>query len=198
LIIEVFKNISYEIFEYITNLIKGNGSCNFNDGSTRLILSPHGGLELDSDGRKKKRWQWSEVHENHVHAPPFQSLTYVLNSQITVKLVSQHKINVDFTAEQNICKFRIKTKAKSLPAKHSELNGQAKHDSVESYLSNKRSRIEDLFRLMSQEDSSIFKLPRIIGALTKEVAVPSKLTMDMAKTKGLKAVRKPSSKFVTV
>ncbi len=73
-----------------------------------------------------------------------------------------------------------------------------KHDSVESYLSNKRSRIEDLFRLMSQEDSSIFKLPRIIGALTKEVAVPSKLTMDMAKTKGLKAVRKPSSKFVTV
>jgi len=161
-------------------------------------LSPQGGLELESDGRKKKRWQWSEMHENHVHAPPFQSLTYVLNSQITVKLVNQIKINVDFIAEQNICKFRIKIKPKVLPVKNTDSNCFPKHDSIESYLSKKKFQIEDLFRLMSQEDSNILKLPRLIGALAKDVKGPSKLGVDVAKIKGLKAFRKPSSKFVTV
>lgn len=90
----------------------GNGSCSYMNGSVRLLLTPNGGLELDNEGHRKKKWQWAELHENHVHAPPFQSLNYVLNNQISVKLVSQEKINVDFISEGNICKFRINIKPK--------------------------------------------------------------------------------------
>lgn len=76
------------------------------------------------------------------------------------------------------------------------VNTIAKNDNVDAYLSRKRGRIEDLFRLMNQEDANIFKLPRIIGTLNKDLA-PSRLTVDVTKTKNLKA-RKASSKFVTV
>ena len=76
-------------------------------------------------------------------------------------------------------------------------NSQINHENVDNYLSRKRNRIEDLFKLMNQEDSNIFKLPRIIGALAKDIVHPAKLTLDVAKTKNLK-VMKATSKFVTV
>lgn len=72
----------------------------------------------------------------------------------------------------------------------------AKHDNVENYLSRKRSRIEELFRLMNKQDSSIFKLPRIINTMSRDLA-PSRLAIDVMKSKSLKT-RKESSKFVTV
>ena len=96
------------------NFLKlGNGSCNYGNGKARLILTPSGGLELDLNGVRKKKWQWMEIHNNHAHAPPFQSIQYVLNNQLSVRLVSQEKINVDFVAESQICKFRINIKPKN-------------------------------------------------------------------------------------
>ena len=74
-------------------------------------------MELDAEGVRKKKWQWTDLSMSsgeHVHAPPFQSITYTLNSQIAVKLVSQEKINIDFIAENQICKFRINVKPKPI------------------------------------------------------------------------------------
>lgn len=187
------------VFEQI---VIGNGSCNYNNGKTRLILTSSGGLELDPNGIRKKKWQWQEIHNNHVHAPPFQSIQYVLNNQLSVKLISQEKINVDFVADSQICKFRINIKPKHvLPLKAMEANENslAKLVSIEHYLGKKRSRIEELFSLMNQEDSSILKLPKIIGALSKDL-LASKLSTDVIRTNKMNKNRrrKDSSKFLVV
>ena len=56
--------------------------------SSRLFLSPHGGIELDKHGRRKKRWQWYYV-KGHVHAPPFQPLCFSLNKFLSVRVLDQ-------------------------------------------------------------------------------------------------------------
>lgn len=91
----------------------GNASANFPNGKIRMILTPLGGLELDSEGFKRKRWLWWE-NDNHVHAPPFQPIIFSLNNYISVKVFSQEKINVTFHAENQICKFRVGSKIKVL------------------------------------------------------------------------------------
>lgn len=118
----------------------GNGSCNFNNGKIRLIISPFGGLELDSDGTKKKRWQWWDPNE-HVHAPPFQSLVFTLNNQICVRIHSQDKINIDFLAENQICKFKVGSKIR-LVKPENIIPTVTKLDINENFLFKKRTRIE--------------------------------------------------------
>jgi hypothetical protein len=95
---------------------------------------------LDSDGTKKKRWQWWDPNE-HVHAPPFQSLLFPLNNQISVRIHSQDKINIDFLAENQICKFKVGSKIK-LHRPESIMPAVTKLDINENYLNKKKSRIE--------------------------------------------------------
>lgn len=89
----------------------GNGCVNFLNGKLRLLLSPWGGVELNSEGLKKKRWSWWNMDE-HVHAPPFQPIIFALNNNLSVKVYSHDKINVNFFAESQICKFRVGSKIK--------------------------------------------------------------------------------------
>jgi hypothetical protein len=118
----------------------GNGSCNFPNGKIRLILSPFGGLELDADGSKRKKWQWWDPAE-HVHAPPFQSLVFTLNSQISVRIHNQDKINIDFLAENQICKFKVGSRIKIIKPE-AIMPAVSKVDINENYLIKKRNRIE--------------------------------------------------------
>lgn len=78
----------------------------------RLLLSPLGGIELDAEGTRKKRWLWWDENSEHVHAPPLQPLIMALNSQISVKVFDQDKINVCFSAETQNCKFGVGSKLK--------------------------------------------------------------------------------------
>jgi hypothetical protein len=94
----------------------GNGCVNYPNGKIRLALSPLGGIELNPNGRRKKRWLWWDSsgggEEQHVHAPPLQPLIMSLNSQIAIKVFNQDKINVCFGAENQNCKFGVGSKLK--------------------------------------------------------------------------------------
>jgi hypothetical protein len=46
----------------------------------------------------------------HVHVPPYQPFVFTLNKHVSVRMHSQQKINVEFFAGQNACKFRVGTK----------------------------------------------------------------------------------------
>jgi hypothetical protein len=78
----------------------------------RMILTPFGGLEFDQEGLRKKRWQWWDIVNEHVHAPPFQPYIFTLNKNLSVKITNQEKIQVNFFAENLMCKFRVGSKIK--------------------------------------------------------------------------------------
>jgi len=89
----------------------GNGNINFPNGKTRMVLSPLGGIELETDGTRKRRWLWHEMEE-HIHAPPLQPIILSLNHQIGIKIYNQEKIHVNFYAENQVCKFKVGSKIK--------------------------------------------------------------------------------------
>lgn len=103
-----------------------------------MLLSPLGGLELDSEGFRRKRWFWWNFEE-HVHAPPLQPLTMSLNPNISVKVLDQEKINLCFSADNQNLKFGVGSKIR---ISKSELPlTVVRYDPNELYLKQKRKRI---------------------------------------------------------
>lgn len=117
----------------------GNACANYLNGKAKMILSPLGGLELDADGNRKKRWLWHDQTE-HVHAPPFQPLIYSINNNISIRVVNQEKISLHFYAENQICKFKVGTKLKMKRLEF--MPPSFKIELSELYLRKKRNRIE--------------------------------------------------------
>ncbi|CAF0985488.1 unnamed protein product [Brachionus calyciflorus] len=176
----------------------GNGCANFLNGNARVVLSSLGGFELDADGNRKKRWLWWEPNE-HVHAPPFQSLIFSLNPNISIKIINQEKIYVDFYAENQVCKFRVGSKLKL--KRPDSMPPSFKVELSELYLKKKRKRIEDLIKLMNNEVNYGVKLPKITSP--KEMSRVSqsfnylKLSQDK-KDVSMDQKKQKSNKFITV
>ena len=57
----------------------------------RLFVNAFGGIELDRNGRKRKRWQWYFV-KGHVHVPPFQPICFPLNKFLSIRVVDQVRL----------------------------------------------------------------------------------------------------------
>ena len=58
------------------------------DFSFRLFINPHGGIELDKQGRRKKRWQWF-YNKGLSQAPAFQPICIQLNKYLSLRLLNQ-------------------------------------------------------------------------------------------------------------
>ena len=54
----------------------------------RLVLNPFFGVLLDKNGTRKKKWMWHNTKE-HVHAPPFQPITFLITKQLSIRCLSQ-------------------------------------------------------------------------------------------------------------
>ena len=54
----------------------------------RLVLNPFFGVLLDKNGARKKKWLWHNLKE-HVHAPPFQPVTFMITKQLSIRCLSQ-------------------------------------------------------------------------------------------------------------
>lgn len=54
----------------------------------RLVLNPFYGVLLDNKGARKKKWLWHNLKE-HVHAPPFQPITFMISKQLSIRCLSQ-------------------------------------------------------------------------------------------------------------
>lgn len=86
--------------------------------SNRIILSIFSlqltaleGVELYSDGSRRRRWNWwTKVNTSldvHVHAPPFQPILFHLNDEIVIKICSQEKIYMKYSSELIAQKFKV-------------------------------------------------------------------------------------------
>lgn len=104
-----------------------------------MLLSPLGGVELDIQGGRKKRWLWYDTLE-HIHAPPFQPIIFALNNHISLKVFNQEKININFCAENQTFRFRVGSKIKI--NRPDIMPSNFKIDNNEAYLKKKRTRIE--------------------------------------------------------
>ena len=56
----------------------------------RMVLTPYGGTYFDNKSERKKKWQWyNNNHSNHVHAPPFQPVTFAMTKELSVRCMGQ-------------------------------------------------------------------------------------------------------------
>ena len=62
-------------------------------------------------GEKIKRWKWRHI-EAHIHAPPFQPVTFALNKHVGIRLMSQDRIYVIFADERRSVRFNVGSKLK--------------------------------------------------------------------------------------
>jgi hypothetical protein len=78
---------------------------------SRLQLTALEGIEFNSDGSRRRRWNWwAKVNastEPHVHAPPCQPILFHLNDEIVIKVCSQEKIYMKFSSEIIELKFKV-------------------------------------------------------------------------------------------
>ena len=62
----------------------------------RLVLNPFFGVLLDKNGARKKKWFWHNLKE-HVHAPPFQPITFMITKQLSIRCFSQVSSDLMFS-----------------------------------------------------------------------------------------------------
>lgn len=59
-----------------------------------MLLYPTGGEVADSNGTRKKKWNWDietyrDKNNAHVHAPPFQPICFAITKEIAVRCLWQ-------------------------------------------------------------------------------------------------------------
>ncbi|KAK6194612.1 hypothetical protein SNE40_000216 [Patella caerulea] len=84
----------------------GYGYCYHDNGNIRLYFDQLEGVELDTDGAKRKKWSWKD-QQTHVHAPPFQPICFAFNRYIGIRVMSQENIAVTFMAKNCSCRFNV-------------------------------------------------------------------------------------------
>lgn len=77
--------------------------------SSRLFLDQMGGLELQPDGSRRRKWSWLDT-ETHTHAPPVQPLCFALNKYIGIRVLSQDHISMTFLHYNRSCRFNVGVK----------------------------------------------------------------------------------------
>ncbi|XP_006823416.1 uncharacterized protein LOC100378540 [Saccoglossus kowalevskii] len=90
---------------------KGRGTCYYNSGIIRLNMNEYGGIFCNSNGAKKKRWNWRDL-VTHVHAPPFQPICIALNKYLAVRVQSQDQIYLSVNCDMRTVRFNIGVKLK--------------------------------------------------------------------------------------
>lgn len=93
----------------------GHCACYYPSGRVRLLLSHVGGEFFNTDGDRMKKWQWRD-QLTHVHAPPFQPITFSLNRNIGVRVLSQEVIYITFADGSRSIRFNAGTRLRFKPA----------------------------------------------------------------------------------
>ncbi|XP_043556260.1 glutamate-rich protein 6B-like [Chiloscyllium plagiosum] len=87
----------------------GYGTCYLPNGLIWINLSPLNGLYFNKEGQTEKQWLWRD-YSYHVHAPPYQSISLELNSNITIQFISREQIYTTFKAKNNGITFNMGAK----------------------------------------------------------------------------------------
>ncbi|CAF0750657.1 unnamed protein product [Adineta ricciae] len=137
----------------------GNGYCNFTNGNLRLQLTALEGIELNSDGSRRRRWHWwakeNSISEPHIHAPPCQPILFHLNEEIAIKVCSQEKIYLRFSCELVDLKFKVGARLKVNNVNN--LPSTQKSDPYDSYLKKKSTVLTRLLKNIHTEAQQYVK-----------------------------------------
>ncbi|CAD5122809.1 DgyrCDS11215 [Dimorphilus gyrociliatus] len=87
----------------------GCGATNYLNGKVRLCLNAMGGMELDIQGGRKRRWFW-KVQPDHVHAPPIQPITFAITNSLSIRVWQQDNISLTFRNSECSCRFQVGSK----------------------------------------------------------------------------------------
>ncbi|KAK3583694.1 hypothetical protein CHS0354_021444 [Potamilus streckersoni] len=118
----------------------GLGFCYFFNGGIRIYTDQYGGIELDKNGSRRRKWIWKD-QVTHNHAPPFQPITFALNQNIAVRIMSQDNVVVTFNAQRRSCRFNMGTKLKMV-APENIVPQEIEEERI--YLSEKKVQVEAL------------------------------------------------------
>ncbi|XP_069828394.1 glutamate-rich protein 6B isoform X2 [Dendropsophus ebraccatus] len=136
----------------------GHAACYHLNGTLWTVLDPCGGSYFDENGAQKKKWTWWDFSQ-HVHAPPFQPITLMLNSNVEVKILKQDQVYLSFTKDKEKVTFNVGAK---LLLKDPGITSKLKWSTGETELYCSSKKLE-IFRLLNK----IRKLVRI-SAKSKE------------------------------
>ncbi|XP_063808890.1 glutamate-rich protein 6B [Pseudophryne corroboree] len=152
----------------------GHAACYHQNGMLWTVLDPFGGFYFDESGTWKKHWTWWDVSQ-HVHAPPFQSITLKLNPNVEVKMLTQDQIYLSFTKEKERVTFNVGSK---LMLKDPKNIFQLKTwiDETEWYLYSKRhqtysllNRMKNLLRISNSSQSTFETMQKYICQVQKSL-----------------------------
>ncbi|XP_072900589.1 uncharacterized protein [Hemitrygon akajei] len=129
------KQLVYAIFEDLKWNAKmlgvfwsiGYGTCYLPSGQIWISITPRCGFYFTEQGLLRKQWLWRDCH-HHVHAPPYNSISLQLNSNIGVQVVSRDKIYATFKMRKRSIRFNMGAK---LVLRDLEQAGEAQSDGTE-------------------------------------------------------------------
>ncbi|CAF1103043.1 unnamed protein product [Adineta ricciae] len=158
----------------------GNGYCNFTSGNLRLQLTALEGIELNSDGSRRRRWHWwakaNSMTEPHIHAPPCQPILFHLNEEIAIKVCSQEKIYLRFSCELVDLKFKVGARLKVNNVNN--LPSTQKSDPYDSYLKKKSTVLTRLLKNIHTEAQQYVKSQELIRSSQE----PTRSVQESART----------------
>ena len=75
---------------------------------------PTGGMELQADGARRRRWNWSELGSAAVcdSFPKVYPLVLGVNYNCGIRIFSQHNMSLTFSAESRSCRFHVGARVK--------------------------------------------------------------------------------------
>ncbi|XP_068686269.1 uncharacterized protein [Montipora foliosa] len=152
----------------------GHGTCYFKDGSIRLVLNPFFGVLLDNRGTRKKKWLWHNLKE-HVHAPPFQPVTFMITKQLSIRCLSQNKTVLTFNHGKYTARFNVGAKLKAI----AKAKAPSSKESYERHLD----EIKQFVKIVLDRYQNAMRLPKY-PRLDK---IPLPLHLQKAKDGGKKA-----------
>ncbi|XP_078612357.1 glutamate-rich protein 6-like isoform X2 [Branchiostoma floridae x Branchiostoma japonicum] len=123
----------------------------FQTGTIRMHLTPMEGSLFDVYGEKRRSWHWKD-QVTHVHAPPFQPICFTLNRHMSVRVMSQDRIYLTFTAQSKSIKLNVGTRLKFLTTEFPE----KEEDLEELYLVQSKTQVETLF----DKIQNVLKFPK--------------------------------------
>ncbi|XP_019644922.1 PREDICTED: glutamate-rich protein 6-like [Branchiostoma belcheri] len=123
----------------------------FQTGTIRMHLTPMEGSLFDVYGEKRRAWHWKD-QVTHVHAPPFQPICFTLNRHMSVRVMSQDRIYLTFTAQGKSIKLNVGTRLKFLTTEFPE----KEEDLEELYLEQSKTNVETLF----DKIQNVLKFPK--------------------------------------
>ena len=75
---------------------------------------PTGGMELQTDGARRRRWNWNESDSAAVRDqfPKVYPLVLGVNCNCGIRIFSQHNMPLTFSAKSCSCRFHVGTSVK--------------------------------------------------------------------------------------